>query len=98
MVVVGTGIAGLTSALYLLDNSYSVILVEKENHFGGNSKYASSGINGVPKENKTALESFRQDTLRASGFNSNTIKRSNFFFLFYCKLIDTLVENSWEAI
>lgn len=46
-VVVGGGLAGLTAALTLLDRGARVVLLEKEGYVGGNSQWASSGINGV---------------------------------------------------
>ena len=48
--VVGGGLAGQTAALTLLDRGARVILLEKEAYAGGNSRWASSGINGVDVE------------------------------------------------
>lgn len=46
-VVVGGGLAGLSAALTLLDRGGSVAVVEKMGHLGGNSAWASSGVNAV---------------------------------------------------
>ena len=45
-IVVGSGLAGMTAALTILERGGRVILVEKERRLGGNSGKASSGING----------------------------------------------------
>uniref|UniRef100_A0A7S3STQ9 FAD-dependent oxidoreductase 2 FAD-binding domain-containing protein n=1 Tax=Emiliania huxleyi TaxID=2903 RepID=A0A7S3STQ9_EMIHU len=45
-VVIGSGVAGLTAALRLLDSGATVALMDKERRLGGNSAKASSGING----------------------------------------------------
>lgn len=47
VVVVGGGLAGLSAALTVLDRGGSVTVIEKEVVLGGNSAWASSGINGV---------------------------------------------------
>jgi len=51
VVVIGGGLAGLTTALVVLDRGGSVVLLEKEAVLGGNSQWASSGINGVLTDN-----------------------------------------------
>jgi len=50
-VVVGGGLAGLTAALIALDRGGNVVILEKEGLMGGNSQWASSGINGVVNGN-----------------------------------------------
>ncbi|OBA21970.1 Flavocytochrome c [Metschnikowia bicuspidata var. bicuspidata NRRL YB-4993] len=55
-VVVGSGLAGLTATLKLLEKGFSVALVEKTASLGGNSIKASSGINGVPTKYQDASE------------------------------------------
>ena len=52
-VVVGSGLAGLTAALWILDRGGKVVIVEKEPSLGGNSNKASSGINGCCFQNKS---------------------------------------------
>jgi succinate dehydrogenase/fumarate reductase flavoprotein subunit len=44
-VVIGSGLAGLTAALNILDRGGKVVILEKEAKPGGNSIKASSGIN-----------------------------------------------------
>ena len=46
-IVIGGGLSGLTAAISLVDRGATVILVEKNPFIGGNSAYASSGINAV---------------------------------------------------
>lgn len=46
-VIIGGGLAGMSTALKLLDRGGKVLLVEKNDHLGGNSALASSGINGL---------------------------------------------------
>lgn len=61
----------MTTALNLLDRGGSVILIEKENHLGGNSAMASSGINGL-KEGASTGDSnllFLKDTLKSKNPN-----------------------------
>lgn len=69
-VVVGAGLAGLTAALTLVDRGARVVLVDKNKFTGGNSAYASSGINavsgeGAPDGDSVAL--YLNDTIRSSG-------------------------------
>jgi succinate dehydrogenase/fumarate reductase flavoprotein subunit len=68
-VVVGGGLAGLTAALTLLDRGARVVLVEKEPFVGGNSQWASSGINGVDTANATnpdSVAAFTEDCEKSS--------------------------------
>lgn len=69
VVVIGSGLAGLTASLQLLQKGVRVVLLEKADKLGGNSIKASSGINGVPTRFQTepdTFESFEEDTI-ASG-------------------------------
>jgi len=69
-VVVGTGLAGLSAALTVLDRGGRVVLVDKEAAIGGNSAKASSGINACCPHNDTwgdSKESFYADTTRSAG-------------------------------
>ena len=69
VVVVGGGLAGLTAALTVLDRGGKVTLVEKEGYIGGNSQWASSGINGVDLGNVTnpdTVKEFESDCWRSS--------------------------------
>ena len=69
-IVVGGGLAGLTAALTLLDRGAKVILLEKEGFAGGNSQWASSGINGVdanfPEGNPDSVSKFTEDCEKSS--------------------------------
>ena len=56
-IVVGTGLAGLTVTLSLLDRGGHVTLIDKNKHMGGNSVYASSGINAVDPNNTSGDDS-----------------------------------------
>ena len=88
-VIVGSGLAGLSAALNILDRGGTVVLVEKEHLLGGNSNKASSGINGCCPQNDTygdSLESFRNDTVKSAGVVADL------------GLIDTLVSNSERAV
>jgi len=88
-IVIGTGLAGLTATLNILDRGGRVVLIEKEHRMGGNSNKASSGINACCPQNSTYgdfLESFKEDTIRSAG---NSAK---------LPLIETLVENSESAV
>jgi flavocytochrome c len=89
--IVGTGLAGLTTALRILDRGGTVIIYEKEGQVGGNSNKASSGINACcfreeQQINNDTLALFRQDTVSSAGDVADL------------DLIDTLVDNSKAAI
>lgn len=86
VVIVGSGLAGLTVALNLWDtSSYRVIVMEKDGKLGlGNSVKASSGINCAA--NRNDVPNFRQDTISSAGKRAQP------------PLIDTLVNGSQEAI
>jgi succinate dehydrogenase/fumarate reductase flavoprotein subunit len=69
VVVVGGGLAGLTAALTLLDRGARVLLIEKSGFVGGNSVWASSGINGVDVElegNPDSVNAFTEDCEKSS--------------------------------
>merc|ERR1712178_498631 len=62
VIVVGGGLAGLTSAITVADRGGRVLLVEKNPSTGGNSAYASSGINAVdPAIEQDSIEAYRSD-------------------------------------
>ena len=91
VIIVGTGLSGLTAAISLIDRGAKVLLVEKNAFMGGNSSYASSGINAVNPlsvEGDT-VDNYFQDTLKSS----NTDKNSETY-----KLIEILTQNSYEAL
>ena len=87
VIVVGSGLAGLTTALEVLDRGGRVALVEKETTLGGNSLKASSGINACcfpgdaddesdmrrNESDPDTLEAFEYDTTKSAGiYTSNT--------------------------
>lgn len=84
-IIVGSGLAGLTAALTILDAGGRVIILEKEATLGGNSMKASSGIN-VCHDNPEDQGKFRQDTLQSAGRAKNP------------ELVEQLVLHSKEAI
>jgi len=75
LVVVGGGLAGLTASLTVLDRGGRVTLVEKEAYVGGNSQWASSGINGVIKSsfegNPDSVDAYADDCEKSSFGNGN---------------------------
>ncbi|KAG7356709.1 fumarate reductase flavoprotein subunit [Nitzschia inconspicua] len=89
-VVIGSGFAGLTASLEILDRGGRVIIVEKESSMGGNSIKASSGINGCSaidgEMSQDEVESFIMDTTKSAGDRANPT------------LIRTLVSNSAESL
>ena len=69
-IIVGSGLAGLSAALNILDRGGKVVIIEKEHLLGGNSNKASSGINACCPNNETYgdyLESFKEDTIKSAG-------------------------------
>lgn len=61
-VIIGTGLAGLVTALSFLDRNGTVVLLEKEKSMGGNTNKASSGINY-----DVNVAAFREDTIKSAG-------------------------------
>jgi flavocytochrome c len=84
-IVIGSGLAGLTASLHILDRGGRVVIIEKEKTLGGNSNKASSGINAVAMKDDS-LDLFRNDTHRSAGTSARD------------DLIDTLVQNSRSAV
>ena len=72
ILVIGGGLAGLTTSLTISANNGRVILLEKQSILGGNSAKASSGINGVltkyqkEKNIDDNTTKFYHDTLRSA--------------------------------
>ena len=88
-IVVGTGLAGLSATLNILDRGGSVVVIEKEHRLGGNSNKASSGINACCPNNGTSVDyvdAFKADTTKSAGDSAQPL------------LIQTLVENSASAV
>lgn len=71
VIVVGSGLAGLTATYKLLQSQTPVILLEKLDKFGGNSIKASSGINGALTSTQLSqgvpdtIEKFLNDTVKS---------------------------------
>lgn len=92
IVVVGGGGAGLTSAIAAREKGANVILLEKMPILGGNTNYATGGINAANSALQKKLkiedsaELYYQDTLKG-GKNKNNPE-----------LLKTLTENSGEII
>ena len=93
-IVIGSGLAGLSATITILENGGKVILIEKQSNLGGNSAKASSGINAtVTKQQKEkqiqdSVEQFYKDTLKSSSRNSEP----------YLTLITQLVNKSNSAV
>eukprot|EP00934_Nitzschia_sp_Nitz4_P005488 Nitzschia sp. Nitz4//scaffold287_size23745//1466//3721//NITZ4_008456-RA/size23745-processed-gene-0.30-mRNA-1//1//CDS//3329545757//5478//frame0 len=90
-IVVGSGLAGLTTALTILDRGGTVYVIEKEPVLGGNSNKASSGINACCLEqdqgrNNDTIQLFIEDTVESAGQSAQL------------DLIETLVGGSASAI
>eukprot|EP00398_MALV-I-01_sp_L67-1_P000866 gene866-51_t len=81
-IIIGTGLAGLVTALSMLDRGGNVILVEKETRIGGNSGKASSGINAAPADD---YHVFYEDTKKSAGDRVTP-------------LLDTFVEKTEAAV
>jgi len=69
VVVVGSGLAGSTAALSLLDRGLRVAVLDKQAFLGGNSVMASSGINAVT-EPDDSVAAFADDVARSAGRGS----------------------------
>lgn len=93
-IVIGSGLAGLSTAITILENGGNVVLIEKQSSLGGNSSKASSGINAAHTENQKrnniqdSLEEFTKDTVKSTQYNNQSYKT----------LINQLVGNSKDAI
>jgi hypothetical protein len=88
-IVIGTGLAGLSAALNILDRGGRVTIVEKEHLLGGNSNKASSGINACCPNNGTTTDdkiAFKADATKSAGEAAQPL------------LIETLVDNSASAV
>jgi len=77
-VVIGGGLAGLSAALTVLDAGGRVVVLEKMGHLGGNSAWASSGVNAVDvNDTKTqdSVDIFTADVVKAAGRGDNPLIR-----------------------
>merc|ERR1712000_730242 len=72
VIVVGGGLSGLSAAHTVYLNGGSVLLLDKNNFFGGNSTKATSGINGALTRSQVDLgiqdsvKQFYEDTLKSA--------------------------------
>jgi len=92
VVIVGGGLAGLSSAIEAARRGSKVVLLDSEKRIGGNSAKATSGINGAPTERQKqkniqdSEEEFLSDSLKSGDGLADEI------------LAHTLVHKSREAI
>lgn len=90
IVVIGGGGAGLAAAIEATERGAKVILVEKMPILGGNTTYATGGLNatGTPQQNNNGdtTEIFFNDTMSGGGNLNNP------------NLVKTMVENSKDAV
>ena len=84
-IIIGSGLAGLTTALTILDAGGRVVILEKEEKLGGNSMKASSGINASPAQEKEQA-AFRQDILQSAGKAGDAA------------LVEQLIQHSEETV
>ncbi|MGL5543518.1 MAG: flavocytochrome c [Cetobacterium sp.] len=76
VIIIGGGGAGLTAAIAAKDNGSEVILVEKSAILGGNTNYATGGLNAAEtsvqknKGIKDSVNTFIEDTMKG-GKNTN---------------------------
>ncbi|KAK2767321.1 hypothetical protein FQN52_006024 [Onygenales sp. PD_12] len=72
VIVVGGGLSGLSAAHTVYLNGGNVLVLDKQNFFGGNSTKATSGINGALSRTQTDLgiadsvKQFYEDTLKSA--------------------------------
>lgn len=96
VIVVGSGLAGLTAASTLVSHGIRVQMLERAAKPGGNSMKASSGINGAPTKYQPGPPFsdtfFHADTIKSAGSVFNTMRKERE------SLIDTLTNRSAEAI
>ncbi|KAH0845053.1 Fumarate reductase [Fonsecaea pedrosoi] len=97
VIVVGSGLAGLSASSELVARGVPVQILERQQKPGGNSIKASSGINGVPTRfqvpGSDTVADFYNDTLKSAGASfraSRTEARQ--------KLITELTDSSASAI
>src|SRR5690349_19868681 len=78
VLVVGSGISGLDTALKLAEAGIRVLLVTKSSLAENNSRYAQGGIAAVlPENNQDSLDMHLEDTLLAgAGLCEEAVARS----------------------
>lgn len=110
IIVVGSGLAGLSAAYTALKSGApSVLMLERANKPGGNSIKASSGINGAPTRyqphhssqedvRSDEIQTFLSDTFRSAGSRLSSSSVSPSVRRQREELISVLVNNSSSAI
>ncbi len=97
VVVIGGGGAGLTSAIAAYEKGASVILIEKTDLLGGNTNYATGGINAAGTKIQKAAgiedspELFYEDTMKG-GKNRNNKELVKILTKNSAAIVDWLVE------
>ncbi|MGX8795975.1 flavocytochrome c [Fusibacter sp. JL298sf-3] len=92
VVVIGAGGAGLTAAIEAKNGGAEVVVIEKMPLIGGNTKYATGGLNAaetaVQKEKgiEDSIDLFISDTMKGGGDLNNP------------ELVDVLANNSAETV
>ncbi len=92
VVVIGGGGAGLSAAISATQNGANVVLIEKMSFLGGNTNYATGGLNASETSQQAALEiedsveTFYNDTMEG-GKNINNPE-----------LVDVLTKNSSKTV
>lgn len=92
VVVIGAGGAGLTAAIEAKNNGAEVIVIEKMPLLGGNTKYATGGLNAAEtsvqkgKGIEDTVDQFIADTMKGGGDLNNP------------ELVSVLANNSAETV
>lgn len=84
IIIIGSGLSGLTASIVLSEYGHSVLVLEKNNYVGGNSVYATSGINAAGDDKDSFIEDINKSTEIFSKYTND--------------LIHVLVNNSNEAL
>ena len=92
VLVIGSGGAGLTAAIEATNAGANVIIIEKMPLIGGNTKYATGGLNAAEtssqsaKEIEDSVELFFEDTMKGGGNINNP------------ELVQVLASNSADTV
>lgn len=103
VIVVGSGLAGLSAAYEALKVGAAVRLLDRASKPGGNSIKASSGINGAgtPAQKAAGIlhdESFYDDTVRSAGRRFRDAQARGDGLPNRAQLVDTLTRGSAGAV
>lgn len=103
VIVVGSGLAGLSAAYEALKVGAAVRLLDRAAKPGGNSIKASSGINGAgtPAQKAAGIlhdESFHDDTVRSAGRRFRDAQARGDELPNRAQLVDTLTRSSAGAV